>query len=137
MVDRFDGLWHNAIIRCNYDDRNIGNTGTSGTHRRKSFVARCIKERDEFAVHIDLIGTDVLCDTAEFTFNDTGITDVVKQGRLAMVDMSHDRDDRCSFHQIIWIIFFRIEKRFIFMGCLFCCIDPKFHTYQFDVFIVE
>ena len=45
---------------------------------------------------LDHIGADVLSDAAGLTRGNLGVPDVVKQRGLAMVDMTHDRYDRCA-----------------------------------------
>ena len=71
MVDRFDRLRHHTVIGCDDDDSDIRNTCTSGAHGRECFMARRIQESDQLVIDFYLIGTDMLSDTAEFTFNDT------------------------------------------------------------------
>ena len=71
MVDRFDGLRHDAVIGSNHDDRDIRDTGTSGSHGCERLMARGIQERDLFIIDLDLVSTDMLGDATEFTFDDS------------------------------------------------------------------
>ncbi len=45
-------------------------------------------------VLLDLVGADVLGDATRFAGNHVGMTDGVEQRGLAVVDVTHDRDDR-------------------------------------------
>ena len=42
MVDRLYGLGHYAVVRCYYQDSNIGRIGTTHTHGGKCFVSGSI-----------------------------------------------------------------------------------------------
>ena len=73
-------------------------------------MARCIKESDLLTVDRDHICTDVLSDTAGFAVSHMSISDRVEQGCLAVINMSHDADDRrTSDHLILILLSFREE----------------------------
>ena len=38
MVNRFDGLWHHAVVGCNHQYHDVSGFGTTGTHGGKRFV---------------------------------------------------------------------------------------------------
>jgi hypothetical protein len=57
-------------------------------------VARRVEEDDALAVVLDLAGADVLGDPAALAGGDLRRPDRVEQARLAVVDMTHDGDDR-------------------------------------------
>ena len=59
-------------------------------------MARRIEECDLAVLHLHLIGADVLRDSAGFLFGNASLADCVKQRRLAVIDVTHDRDDRRS-----------------------------------------
>ena len=42
MVDRLYGLGHYAVVRCYYQDSDIGRIGTTHTHGGKCFVSGSI-----------------------------------------------------------------------------------------------
>ena len=94
MVDGFNGLRHDRVIRRDNQNRNIRRLCAAGTHRREGFVTGGIEERDIAAVHLDRVCADMLGDAARFARRDAAITDVVQQGRLAVVDVTHDGHDR-------------------------------------------
>ena len=64
------------------------------THRGERSVARRIEERDDALRRLDVIRADVLRDAARFARRHFGATDVVEQRGLAVVDVTHDGDDR-------------------------------------------
>ena len=53
-----------------------------------------VEEDDALAVVIDLAGADVLGDAAALAGRDLGRAEGVEQAGLAVVDVTHDRDDR-------------------------------------------
>ena len=66
---------------------------------------------------INAIGADMLSNPAGFARSDTGFTDGVHQGCLAMVNMSHERDNRCP----------RLEFFFLFNDRRRGCDDHLFN----------
>ena len=79
MVNSFDSLRHNTVIGSYNQNRNVGYLRTAGTHCRKRFVARGIKEYNLFALIVNLISTNVLGNTACFAACYIGFADSVKQ----------------------------------------------------------
>ncbi len=76
------------------EDGNVGDLGTAGTHRGEGGVAGCVDEGDLAAVLLDLVGADMLGDAAGFAGDHVGMADGVEQRGLAVVDVTHDGDDR-------------------------------------------
>ena len=114
VADRFLRLRHHAVGRGNDDHRDIGDVRTTGTHLGERFVAWGVEEGDE-AVFLHLLvtpstsfsidfsldrpRTDHLRDAAGLGRNDVRIqavvlANLVEQRRLAVVDVTHDGDDR-------------------------------------------
>ena len=50
-----------------------------------------------------LVGADVLGDAAGLALADVGLADRVEQARLAVVDVTHDGDDRRPDHQVVLV----------------------------------
>ena len=98
MANSLFGLWHDIIIGSNYDNSNIGNLGTTGTHSGKRLVSWSIKESNTLLTALEgyRIGPYVLGDTTALTGNHILITDMVKQGSFPMIHMSHNRYYRCA-----------------------------------------
>ncbi len=94
MIDRFNGLRHDAVVRCNHENRNICRLSTTGTHCRKGGVAWRIDEGDLLAVLFDLISTDMLRDATSFARNDVCVTDSIEERGLAVIDVTHNGYDR-------------------------------------------
>ena len=105
MGDGLLGGGHHAVVGGDDDDGDIGHLGTTGTHGRKSLVARRIEEGDASSVlEFHIVGTDVLGNTTRLTGDDIGVADMVEQRGLAMVHMTHHRNDGCSGHEVVLIV---------------------------------
>ena len=91
MVDRLDGLWHDAVVGGNDDHGHIGDLRAAGAHRGEGLMAGRIDEGDQAAAVVDLVGTDVLSDPAGLAADDVGLADRIEQRGLAVVDVAHDR----------------------------------------------
>ena len=52
----------------------------------------------------DLVGADVLGDAARLARGDVGLADRVEQRGLAVVDVTHDGDDRRARHQVLGLV---------------------------------
>ena len=95
MIDGFDGLRHDAVISCHDKHNNVGDLCTTRTHGRKGSVAWRIDEGDRLTVRCgDLISADVLRNAAGFARHNMGFADRIEQGGRAVIDVTHDRDDR-------------------------------------------
>ena len=94
VVDRLDGLGHDAVVGSHDQNDDVGHLGAAGTHGRKGRVAGGIDEGDLTIVDHDLRSADGLRNAARLAGSDAGVTDGVEQRRLAVVDVTHDGDDR-------------------------------------------
>ena len=72
MIDRFNGLRHDAVIGGDDQDGNVRHLSATRPHRGKRFMAGRVQKRDLALlagvlgiVHFDLIGADMLRDAAE------------------------------------------------------------------------
>ena len=101
VLDRFLGLRHDAVVRRDDQDDDVGHLGAASAHRRESGVARRVEEGHHAARRLDVIGADVLRDAARLARGDLGAADVVEQRRLAVVDVTHDRDDRRPWQRLV------------------------------------
>ena len=93
MVDGLHRLGHDAVIGSHHQHGDIGDLGAAGSHRGEGGVAGGIQEGDGTAIHLHLIGADVLGNAAGFSGNDAGFADSVQDGGLAMIDVAHDHHD--------------------------------------------
>ena len=94
VVDRLDGLGHDAVVGGDDQHDDVGGLGAAGPHGGERLVAGGVDEGDRLAVLLDLVGADVLGDAAGLAGDDVGVADAVEQQRLAVVDVAHDGDDR-------------------------------------------
>ena len=91
---RLDRLRHDAVVRGDDEDDDIGHLSPSGTHRRESGVAGRVEERNATLFDVYDVGADMLRDSAGLALGNVAAADVVKQRCLAVVDMAHDRYHR-------------------------------------------
>ena len=99
VADRFFGLRHHAIGGRHDDDDDVRDVRPACPHLGERFVTGRIEERDLLAFFFDLPRANHLRDTARFGGNDVGFqaeldANLVQKRRFAVVDVSHDRDDR-------------------------------------------
>ena len=95
MVDRFARLRHDAVVGRDDEHDDVGDLGAAGAHQGERLVTGRVEEHDAAAVaDVDVIGADVLRDAAGFALGDLRFADRVEQRRLAVVDVTHDGDDR-------------------------------------------
>ena len=114
MVDRLDRLHHHRIIGSHNKDHNIGDVGPAGPHFGKGLMARRIDKGDQISGHrVDLIGTDMLGDTARFACRHISAANCVQKTCLAVIDMAHNRDNRWP----------RLEAAIFIIGTF----QPAFH----------
>ncbi len=79
-------------------------------------MARRIDKCDLLALDIDDIRTDPLRNAAGLTCRHIGLTDCIEDRSLAVVDVSHNADNRRTRNHIRFVLFFFLEH-------LFDCID--------------
>ena len=93
MVDGFNRLRHDAVIRRHNQNSDIRGICAPHSHGRERLMAGCVEECDRPVIIMNHRSTDVLCDSAGFAVCDMGVADRVQKGRLTMVDMTHYTDD--------------------------------------------
>lgn len=86
-------LGHHTVIGCDNENCDIRCSRTTRTHLRERFVTWRVDECDVLIAANHSIRTNVLSDSTGFTGDNAGITNVVEQGRLSVVNMAHHRDD--------------------------------------------
>src|SRR5581483_6396217 len=94
VVQRLDGLRHHPVVGGDDEHDDVGGLRAARPHGGERLVARRVDERDRAAVALDLVRADVLRDATGLAGDDVGVADVVEQLRLAVVDVTHDGDDR-------------------------------------------
>ena len=77
QLEHFACLRHNAVICSDYEDDDIGDAGSSGSHSGEGSMSRSVKEGDRAcwlrcvvaaSRHRDGESTNMLCDPAGFPF---------------------------------------------------------------------
>ena len=108
VVERLDGLRHDAVVGRDHEDRDVGDLGTTGTHGGERLVTRGVDEGDRtvdaLVLVVDLVGTDVLGDATGLAADDVLVADGVEQSRLAVVDVTHDGDDRRTGLEVLVVL---------------------------------
>ncbi len=94
MVDSFKRLGHNTIVSGNNEYYDIRNLCTAGTHHGKCFVTWSIKECNGSLWSCNLVGTNLLGNTASFAFCNVCIADCVQSLCLTVVNVTHYGNDR-------------------------------------------
>ena len=105
VVERLDRLRHDAVVGRDHQHRDVGGLRTTGTHGGERLVTRGVDEGDATlgAVDLrgDLVGTDGLRDATGLLVDDVAVAQGVEQLRLAVVDVTHDGDDRRTRGEIL------------------------------------
>ena len=94
VIDRFDRLRHEAVVRRHHQHDNVSDMRTARTHRGKRGVTRRIEKCNTGAFVIDRVSADVLGDAACFARGHARLADRIHERRLAVVDVTHESDDR-------------------------------------------
>ena len=105
VVERLDRLRHHAVVGGHHQDGDVGRLGATGTHGGEGLVTRGVDEGDLALVAVDLgghlVGTDGLGDATGLAGDHVGLADRVEQLRLAVVDVTHDGDDRRTSLEVV------------------------------------
>ncbi len=96
MVDGFSGLRHDTVVGRDDEDDDVGHLRAAGTHHGEGLVARRVEEDDLSSALFDVIRTDVLRDAARLAAGDVRLADGVEERGLAVIDVTHDGDDRSA-----------------------------------------
>ena len=104
VVDGLDRLRHDAVVGGDDQHDDVGRVGAAGTHGGERLVARRVDEGDLLAVLVHDRRTDVLRDAAGLGRGDAGLADRVEQRRLAVVDVTHDGDDRRTRLEVLGLV---------------------------------
>ena len=110
VVDGLHGLGHDAVVGGHHQDGHVSNHGTAGTHGGKGLVAGGVQEGNRLALHLHLIGTDVLGNAAGLTGRHVGVADIVQQRGLAVVDVAHDHHNGSAGDQILLFILGGVDE---------------------------
>ncbi len=126
MVDGFNSLGHHAVVGGNHQHSDIRRLGAAGAHGGECLVAGCIQEGDDAAVEVDGIRADMLRDAARLARGNVGLADIVQQRGLAVVNVTHNGDDRRTGLQLIFSI---LCARFLSQRILCRAVELHFKLY--------
>ena len=105
VVDGLDGLWHYRVICGDDDNGDVCHLGSAGTHSGEGFVSRRVEECYPLSVRqYHVVCTDVLRDSSCLSGDHVGFPDVVQQGGLSVVDVSHHGHYRRSWYEVAIIL---------------------------------
>ena len=94
VVDRFNSLRHNTVIRRNHKHDDIRNLGASSTHGGKSLVAGGIeKSHRPAAGDPHIVSADMLCNSAYLGSGYSGLSDCIQKRRFAVINVPHHCND--------------------------------------------
>ena len=92
VVDRFNGLRHDAVVSGHHQNGNVGGFRTTRPHGREGFMAWRVDEGDQTTICLHLIGADVLGNATGFSRHHIGFAQRIQQRGFAMVNVTHDGD---------------------------------------------
>ena len=110
VVDGLHGLGHDAVISGHHQDGHVGDHGAPGAHGGECLMAGSVQEGDRAALHIHLIGADVLGDAARLSGDHVGVADIVQQGGLAVVHVAHDHHHGGAGLQILLLVLRGVDQ---------------------------
>ena len=93
-LDRLLGLRHDAVVGGDDDHGDVRELRAALAHRVERGVAGRVEERDLAALHVHLVGGDLLRDAAGLARRHLRVADVVHERGLAVVDVAEERHDR-------------------------------------------
>ena len=99
MINGLTGLRHYPVISTYNEYYDVGNACSSCPHLSESLMAGRIEEHNLLTVLNYDVCSDVLSNSSGFVCGNTGVPDVVEEGRLAMIDVSHYSDYWGTFDQ--------------------------------------
>src|SRR5574344_1841422 len=113
------GLRHYGVLRSNYDNGNVCHLRAPCTHCGKGLVARGVQEGDMSAIGKgDIVSSNVLGNTSGLSGNYIGLADVVQQGGLSVVYVSHYGYNWRSWQKVLRLV----RLIFLIYGLLqLCC----------------
>ena len=117
MRDRLLGLGHDAVVGSHEQHGDVGHLGAACPHGGEGLVSRRVEEGDLPPVAVDLVRADVLRDAPGLGGDDRGLADRIQQGRLAVVDVPHDRHHGGPRHEIGLVVLVGL-RLFVLIRCV-------------------
>ena len=99
VAERFHRLRHDAVVRADDENDDVGDVGASGAHGAERGVARRVEKGDLLELFrmlwvgdVDGVRANVLGDAAGLPGGDVRVADDVEQCGFAVIHVAHDRD---------------------------------------------
>ena len=123
VCERFQSLRHHAVVRGDDEHDDVRDVRAARAHGAERRVTGRVEKSDLrellFAFrmrHRNRVSADVLRDATGFTRRDIRLANHVEQRRFAVVNVTHDGDDRCARLQIFRLVV-DVQLNF-FLGCV-------------------
>ena len=91
--DGFHRLGHDPVVRRCHQHDDVGYVGAAGPHGCEGCVTRCVNEGDVSVGGLGPVCADMLGDAAGLPGDDAGLSNVVKERGLPVIDVAHHRHD--------------------------------------------
>ena len=101
VVNSLFGLGFDPIVRSDNQDNDIGHPGSPGTHGSERLVTWCVEKYQAALAVMNKVGTNVLGNTSSLTGYNIRHPHSVQEGGLAMVNVSHNSDNRRTRQQVL------------------------------------
>ena len=94
-------------------------------------MARRVQEGDGLAVHLHLVGADVLGDAARLAGHHVGVSNVVQQRGLAVVHVAHHHHHRGPVLQVLLLVLGGVDQALLNGdNDLLLHLAPQLHGHQ-------
>src|SRR6476620_2227468 len=111
--ESLNGMRHDPVVGGHDEHDDVRRGRAPGPHSGERLVTGCVDEGDRavvaFELHPHLVGTDVLGYPAGFGRDHVRLADGIQQSRLAVIDVTHDRHDRRTGDQVLFVTLVRAE----------------------------
>ena len=111
MIDRLNGLRHDAVVGCDDQHNNVGHVGAPRAHRSERGVTRRIDKRDFRPFVVNAICPYVLCNSANFACRYARLSNRVHERSFAMINVAHERDDGTAGLELLLLFNNRGRRR--------------------------
>ena len=110
VVDGFYGLRHDAVVGGDHQNGDVGRLCAACTHGGERLMTGRIQEGDILTADIHAICADRLCDTARLAGGHIGVPNLIEQGGLTVVNVTHHAHDGSARHQRFLGVLFLLEQ---------------------------
>ena len=112
MIDRFNGLRLDAVIRRHHQYDEVSYFGPTRTHSAERLMPWCVEKSDQTATDFYLIRTNMLSNPTGLPGRHLGVAQIIEQRRFPMVYMPHDSHHRSARYSLKPFDFLLSQKAF-------------------------